>query len=503
MLPAYTHPKGAQMSVVSEVPEIAPVVNAPTPTVENELKKNSLSTGGITFLVVSAAAPLTVIAGTAPLAILIAGEATPWAFLIAGAALSIFAVGFMAMARSVSASGGFYTYVTTALGKKVGLGAGILALVSYNCMQIGTYGLFAVNARTMLLEAFGVDVPWPLLAGIGVVLVWAMGFAGIDMGAKVLGVFLVAETVALLVLAGAILASGGGSEGLSFPLDPATIFTPQLAAVLGLAFGAFIGFESTALYQAEAKNPGKTIPRATYLSVALLTMFYAAMTWVLVQAYGPSLVQDFIGTNGVGTFVFTTAEAKLGHLATIVFLLLANTSVYAALLAFHNSVNRYTHALARDGVLPVWLGKSRRSNGSPWVAGLAQTLIATIVVAGFAIAGADPYMQLMIWVNTPGVIGVICLQILASIAVIVYFVRNQTVARKWYVVPAGVIGTAMLVTLTYALVTNIAVLTSADLATNLIILAAVPLSFLIGIVLAINLHRRRPDAYRKIGGQGQ
>ncbi len=56
----------------------------PTPSATAEpsgaigtLKKNSLGARGITFLVVSAAAPLTVIAGTVPLAILIAGPAAP------------------------------------------------------------------------------------------------------------------------------------------------------------------------------------------------------------------------------------------------------------------------------------------------------------------------------------------------------------------------------------------------------------------------------------------
>jgi amino acid transporter len=169
-----------------------------------QLKKGALGTGGIVFLVVSAAAPLTAIAGVAPLAILIAGPAAPTAYLIAGAALVVFAIGFMAMTRHVRQTGGFYTYISHALGKTVGLGAGILALVAYNAMQIGIYGLFAITSSAMLETFFGITVPWGVLAFLAIAGVWALGFFGIDVGAKVLGVLLVAETLILLILGIAI-----------------------------------------------------------------------------------------------------------------------------------------------------------------------------------------------------------------------------------------------------------------------------------------------------------
>jgi amino acid transporter len=480
----------------SAPPDDRPVVGA--------LKRNSLGTGGITFLVVSAAAPLTVIAGTVPLAILIGGPAAPLAYLVVGLALAVFAVGFMAMTRHVTKTGGFYTYITEALGKHVGLGAGILALVSYNAMQIGIYGLFAVSARAMLATLFGIDVPWALLAFVAILLVWAMGFAGIDLGAKVLGVLLIVETLVLVVLGIAIVASGGGPEGFGAgAIAPQNVFTPQFAVTLGLAFGAFIGFESTALYRAEARSADRTIPRATYVAVFAMTFFYFAMAWLLIQAHGESLVQAFIGQNGVETFIFATAETQLGHWATVTLLLLILTSVYAALLAFHNSINRYSYALARDGVLPAMIGRTRPRNGSPWVAGLVQTGLAAVIVGGFAIAGADPYLQLLIWVNTPGVIGVVCLQILASLAVVVFFTRNRGAERHRFAVPAAIVGGILMALFTWLIVANIDVLTGAPAGTNVVIVSIVPISFAVGVVLAAILKRRRPAAYERIGGQGQ
>lgn len=471
----------------------------PTQRGIGKLKQGALGTGGITFLVVSAAAPLTAIAGVAPLAILIAGPAAPTAYLIAGATLIVFAIGFMAMTSHVKQTGGFYTYITHALGRKVGLGAGILALVSYNAMQIGIYGLFAVNASDMLKNDFGLDVPWEALALIAIAGVWALGFFGIDVGAKVLGVLLVAETLILLIV-GVAIAVKGGPEGFHFGMfTPANVFTPEVGIVLGLAIGAFVGFEATALYRSEARNPNRTIPRATYISVGFMAVVYTALVWLFVQSGGEGAVQGYIAENGVANFAFNTADHFLGEWATVTMYALIVTSIYAALLAFHNAVNRYSFSLARDGILPSALGRTR-SNGSPHIAGITQTILAFLVVGGFAIAGADPFLQLLIWVNTPGVVGVVVLQLLASIAVIVFFVRNRDLQRKWYVVPAAVAATIMLALFTVLIVRNIDILTGAGPTANVIMLVIVPIAFLIGVVLAVRYARTRPEAYARIGG---
>ena len=83
------------------------------------------------------------------------------------------------------------------------------------------------------------------------------------------------------------------------------------------------------------------------------------------------------------------------------------TSVLASQIAFHNAINRYTFNLARDGLLPARLAHTHPRFGSPSTAGTAQTVLAAVVVGAFAIAGADPYIDLLLKVNTPGVVGII------------------------------------------------------------------------------------------------
>jgi hypothetical protein len=129
-----------------------------------------------------------------------------------------------------------------------------------------------------------------------------------------------------------------------------------------------------------------------------------------------------------------------------------------------------------------------------------QTVLAVIVVGLFALVGADPYLQLLLWVNSPGVIGIIALQAITSVAVIVFFVRRRDVARAWYVLPAAVVGSLAMIALTISLVVTVDLLTAGGPIVNSIIVASVVLSFVTGVVLALVWRRTRPAVYARIGG---
>ena len=243
------------------------------PASERQLKRGVLGAGGLVFMVVAAAAPLTVMAGVAPLGLMIGGVGAPVAYLAAGAVLIIFAIAFTRMTRYVSGGGAFYAYIAKGLGRGWGLAAALLALVSYNTLQIGVYGLFAAQTRATLIDLFGVTVPWPVIALVALGLVLVIAWLGIDVGAKVLGVLLVLESGILLLMAIGIFTRGGASgvDGASFA--PAAAFTPGMGGVLAFAFAAFMGFESTALYRRETRDPERTIPRATYFAVGFMALF--------------------------------------------------------------------------------------------------------------------------------------------------------------------------------------------------------------------------------------
>ncbi|MEO7016350.1 MAG: APC family permease [Leifsonia sp.] len=475
-----------------------PQPDAPTPAAQGALRRNALGTGGIVFMVISAAAPLTIVAGVAPLAILIGGVGAPLVYTVAGVILGIFAVAFMAMTKHVKALGGFYTYVTEALGKAIGLGASFVALFSYNALQIGLYGLLGAQGHDLLKNEFGIDVPWWAIALVGVVAVFGVANRGVDVGAKVLGVLLAAETIILLMFAVAVLVRGG-AQGITFgTFSAGALLNPGLLAVLGIGFAAFMGFESTALYREEARDPERTIPKATYISVGFMTVFYGFVVWAVIVAVGETHVQEAASKNTAG-LVFHEAGVYLGPWAEFTMYLLIITSVYASQLAFHNAINRYTFSLARDGALPAVLHRTNRS-GSPAASGILQTVLALVVVLFFALIHGDPYLQLLLWVNSPGVIGIIALQVLTCAAVVVFFLRHRELARKWYVLPCAVVGGIAMVVVLYLLCINLDLLTSGGPIVNVIVLASVPAVFLVGVLLAVVWKRTRPAVYARIGG---
>lgn len=461
------------------------------------LKKAALGTWGVAFLVISAAAPLSVLAGIGPLAVLIGGVSAPLVYAVAGVVLAVFAIGFLFMARNLKPMGGFYTYISVSLGRVWGLAAGLLAWVSYNLLQVGLWGLFGALAQGMFAAVLGLDVPWYVLSLIGAALVFALAAVGVDVGAKVLGVLLVLETALLVVLCAAILAQRGGE--LQFGTFAAeNIFTPNMFAVLGFGFAAFMGFESTVLYRNETRDSARSIPKATYIAVAFLAVFYTAALWIVIQGFGDAEVQGVIAADPA-SFFFVAMDRYVGSWGVSAMFVLIVTSIFAGQLAFHNAINRYSYALACDGIFARLFSRTNRY-GAPWAAGVVQTAAAVVVVLVFGIAGLDPLTQLVILVNSPGVYGIITLQLLASIAVLVFLLRNRHLARRWYVLPAAIASIVGMGVLLAVLVITIDYLTSAGPAINAVILAVVPIVLIAGAVWAIALRRRRGDVFARIGG---
>ncbi|PBC63997.1 amino acid transporter [Streptomyces sp. Tue6028] len=471
---------------------------APAPAAT--LRPGSLGTADIAFFVVSAAAPLTVMAGVAPLAVLLGGIGAPAGYLIAGVTLAVFAVGFTAMSRHVRSGGAFYAYITRGLGRPVGIGAALLALIGYNGMEIGVYGLLGTATQDTVHALFGTDVPWLPVSLVGLLLIGYGGYRSIDFGAKLLGVLLVAETGILVLLAGGVLLKGGahGLSGASFAPDH--VLVPGTAAVLAFAFAAFTGFESTVIYRREARDPERTVPRATYVAVGFLGLFYAFVVWVVIQAFGDAEVMKAAATDPGGLF-FSAITTYVGGWAADLMHVFIITSVLASLLAFHNAINRYGLALAEEGVLPRALGRIHPRHRSPYVAGIAQTVLGAVVVLGFWAAGADPYNQLLLWVNTPGMIGLFALQLLAAIAVPCYFRKVSHQEGVLRTVVAPVLATVLLATAIVLVVTHIDLFTGASTTVNTVLIVLSPAVFVIGLAVAGWLRRARPRVYQNFAAE--
>ncbi len=84
----------------------------------SKLKTGAVGLVGVLFLTVTGAAPESAMLGNVPFAAGYGlGTYTPAAFLLATIVLTIFSIGYAAMASRVSTVGGFYSFIAQGLGR--------------------------------------------------------------------------------------------------------------------------------------------------------------------------------------------------------------------------------------------------------------------------------------------------------------------------------------------------------------------------------------------------
>ncbi|MEE6170303.1 APC family permease [Mycolicibacterium sp. 120322] len=425
-------------------------------------------------MVVAAAAPLTVIGGDGLLAIAEGpGPAAPLGFLIAGLLLMLFAVGFVTMTPFVSEAGAFFSYITQGLGERWGLGAACVALVTYSAIQVGMYGYMGWALGDLATHFGGPALPWWVWAITALALVAYLGYRNIELSSKVLGVALVLEIAVVLVTDAAIVVKGGhdGLSGYSF--TPEAAASGPLGIAVLFAFAGYMGFEATAVFRDEARQPERTIPRATYLSVAIIGVFYAISCWAVVEAWGPANVKEVVqkSLDAGGNTLLDTADVYVGAVFRDFMQILLVTSLFACVLSFHNVITRYQFSLANTGVLPARYGQIHPTEGSPYMSSALQSATALVLVVVVAVLGLDPLVQVFASMAGISTVGMLMLLILTSLAVPAFFLRNNAARRgrvlTTFVAPlaaaAGLGASAYLVLCNFTLVTDQSALVSSAL----------------------------------------
>lgn len=465
-----------------------PTASSPAPP---RRLSGTLGVGSIVFMVIAAAAPLTVIAGTIPLGVGAGnGAAFPMTFVLCAVVLLLFAVGFCAMSPHVPDAGAFFTYIRHGLGRPLGLGAAFLALATYTAVQAAVYGYIGAAIDELVVSLGGPSVPWWVWTLAVVAIVGVLGYRHIELSSRVLGVLLLAEIAIVLVLDVVVFASGGGDEGLSTALfDPAQVVSGEVGIAIMFAIASFIGFEATAVFRDEARDPQRTIPRATYLALVVVGVFYAVSTWAIVSAWGDEAAVAESAANPA-TFLLTTVTNWLGPAGGLIVTILLVTSLFAAILAFHNVAARYWYALGGHGAFPGAVARTHDRHGSPHIASLAQTILAGLLVVVFALAGLDPVAQVFAWMAGTATLGVLVLMVLTCVAVLAFFARSGVDRRVWHTRIAPALGLLGLLACLALTVHNFPTLIGGSTGLALAIGAVLVVVFLAGVAVA--LVRRDP-----------
>ncbi|MFN3003838.1 APC family permease [Mycolicibacterium wolinskyi] len=426
------------------------------------LKRNAVGTVGVIFMAVATAAPITAMVGNVPIAVGFGnGSHAPAGYIVATIVLGLFAIGYATMAKHITATGAFYGFISHGLGRIVGMASGALITMAYVVFEASLIGIFAFFFQNLFLSQLGIHIHWIVPALLMLAANAILTYFDVNLTAKVLGVFLVTEIVMLALGALAVLFKGGGPDGFAVAetLNPIGAFTPAAgiagaSAGLGLffAFWSWVGFESTAMYGEESRDPKRIIPRATMLSVLGVGLFYVFVSWMAIAGTGPQqsveLAQDAATSSEI---FFGPVRGTYGEWAITVFNILLVTGSFACGMAFHNCASRYLYALGREGLsvgLQKTIGATHPKHGSPYIASFVQSGITLVIVLAFLFAGMDPYVHMYTLLAILGTMAILIVQSLCAFSVISYFHirKNHPVSKHWFktLVAPGLGGIGML-----------------------------------------------------------
>jgi amino acid transporter len=465
------------------------------------LAAGRLGTWQVVFTVMAAAAPLTVVAGSATTGFAVTGfVGVPMAYVAVALILTLFAVGYTAMSRYLRNAGAFYAYVARGLGGTAGVGAAFIAVLAYGAMQVSLYGAFGVVASAVLEAMAGWQVAWWAAALVGWLLVGLLGLARVDLSGRLLAVLIVAEIAIALVFDVALVAHPMGGTVSFAALAPDQLLLPGAGALLVGGIAGYMGVEMTAVFAEEARDPQRTVPRATYLAIGIIGVLYGLSAWAMTVATGPDRIVAEAQAHGTDLF-FVLAGRYLPAVLVDVGQLLFLTSLFAALLAFHNTVARYLFSLGRERVVPAVFGRTSRRSGAPKSGSLLQSVVALGVIVLYAVAGWDPITRLFFWIGIGGALGVLILMVATSAAVVGFFARHRYDERWWR--RCGAPGLAAVVLGGVLVVTVMELGSMLDVPATAPVRWAIPAAYLaaglVGIGWALVLRVRRPDIYRAIG----
>ncbi|OYP16769.1 amino acid permease [Streptomyces sp. FBKL.4005] len=487
---------------------VAPTTGTGDGETVHRLQPNAVGLLGVVFMAVATAAPITAMTGNVPFMVASGnGVGAPASYLVAMVVLAIFSVGFTSMAKHITSTGAFYGFISYGLGRTVGLASGLLATFAYVVFEPALIGIFSTFATTTLTDQTGLHVPWWAFAVLMLAINATGTWFGVSVAEKLLVALLATEVTVLAAMAVSVALHGGGPHGFTFaPVDPVNAFKGTSAGLgLFFAFWSWVGFESTAMYGEESRDPKKIIPKATMISVLGVGVFYVLVSWMAITGNGEAeAVRAASSANPLAMF-FGPTERYVGPWAVDVMQWLMITGSLACGMAFHNCAARYLYALGREGVLPSLrdsIGRTHARHGSPHIAGLVQTAVSAVLIGAFWAAGKDPYTGTYVLLAILGTMAILVVQAVCSFAVLVYFRSHHPESRHWFrTFTAPLLGGVAMLAVVVLLVSHMGVAAGPE--SGSLVLRATP--WLVALVAAAGLgyaqylKRRAPERYALLG----
>jgi len=241
----------------------------------------------------------------------------------------------------------------------------------------------------------------------------------------------------LVVTTGLIFIFGNGAAtvetNVSPPVTVSTITWIMVLQGAGLAFYACIGFEDMANVAEEVKTPERTLPAALLLAIGIVAVCYMLVAYVATSAVSPEILSK--SEAPLTTVIQTTAPwAPVKLFSGIAMFAVANTSLLNCVMG-----SRLLHGMARERLLPAWLGHVHPTRQTPYRASLLIVVVALVL----AVTGTVGLLA-----NTTSLL-LLTVFIIAGIALLVVQKRDKSAHQgfrvPWPVPVASIVVCAVLI----------------------------------------------------------
>lgn len=478
-------------------PGVSPAAGSTSVETEPATTGGRLGTHHLILLIIAAAAPLGVAIGNLPVGIILGnGVGLPSAFVAAALVVACMVGGFMRLAREVPTEGGFADLARAGLGRGAGLGVAYLTGLAYWTGSLALSVAFGYFAN-IIGESHNVGIPWWAYTFAGFALVLVLGRRAADLSARLILVLMLAEIGVVLFLDVAIIVNHGLD---AFPLESFSLhqaFSGNLGPALMIGFTSFIGVESAILYTREARDPARSVPRATYAAVLGIATLYVLSAWLVIGSLGTDKAVA-TATKLQGNLVFGIAQTEVGEGFLIVTQIFFVTSLLSCFIALHNASARYVQTLASRKALPRPLGVLHARYLAPSTASTVQVVLGVLLLVYFVISGTDPYIGLATSLTGIFTLGIVAAQAIVSYAVVAYF-RRRGAPVSWSSTVGPILGGVGATLAVIAIVANYSVLSNSDSTPSrlipLVLLVAIVAGFVISAVnrgMGSDLEESRP-----------
>jgi amino acid transporter len=348
-------------------------------------------------------------------AIGLAGSAVILAFII-NAIITLFtAMAYAELGSAMPEAGGGYLWIREGLPRPNAFISGWMAwfahIIAGSLYAVGfgafLYQLLGPNVAGILSDQplFGVISFDKLIAVASIAAFTYINIKGASETGKTGTIVTIVQlgTILCLIVAGSWMMHNNPNSTANFA-DFMPTGIAGLVAAMGLTFIAFEGYEIIVQTGEEVKNPKRNIPRAIFISLAIVVTLYCLVAFVSIGAISPEGIAAwrFIGEGGeLG--IMKAAEIFLPYGALIV-LGGGMVSTLAALNATTFSSARVAFAMGRHYNLPHKLSSIHPVNRTPHIAiiisGIIMAFMAYVLpLADIAVAAGVIFLLLFTQVN--------------------------------------------------------------------------------------------------------